>query len=101
MVGILYVCMINIISYLLVTAFTFTALSLAFYLFPMLLKLSPCTVQSNCVVRMFWNICLFVNLQGGRQFKVTKNDLIVIHRIPAEVGSQIVLEKVKMVIVIF
>ena len=31
---------------------------------------------------------------GGRQFKVTANDLIVINRIEADIGEQIFLEKV-------
>ena len=31
---------------------------------------------------------------GGHQFKVTANDLIVVNRIQAEVGSEIFLEKV-------
>ena len=31
---------------------------------------------------------------GGRQFKITKNDLIVINRIAADVGEKIILEKV-------
>ena len=35
---------------------------------------------------------------GGRQFKITKNDLIVVHRIPANVGSKIALEKVIIVL---
>ena len=31
---------------------------------------------------------------GGRQFKITSNDLIVINRIQADIGEQIYLEKV-------
>ena len=31
---------------------------------------------------------------GGRQFKITQNDLIVINRIPADVGESIFLQKV-------
>ena len=37
-------------------------------------------------------VCVF--FLGGRQFKITKNDLILVHRMPADVGSEIVLEKV-------
>ena len=33
-------------------------------------------------------------LVGGRQFKITSNDLIVINRIAADIGEQIYLEKV-------
>ena len=32
---------------------------------------------------------------GGRQFKITPNDLIVINRIPADIGEKIILEKVQ------
>ena len=38
------------------------------------------------------NVCFFII--AGRQHKVTLNDLVVINRIPAELGSQIVLKKV-------
>lgn len=31
---------------------------------------------------------------GGRQFKITTNDLIVVNKIPADIGSEIYLEKV-------
>lgn len=31
---------------------------------------------------------------GGRQFKITSNDLIVVNKIPADIGSEIYLEKV-------
>ena len=31
---------------------------------------------------------------GGRQFKITTNDLIVINKIEADIGEQIFLEKV-------
>ena len=34
---------------------------------------------------------------GGRQFKVTPNDLIVVNKTPADIGSEIYLEKVKIV----
>ena len=37
---------------------------------------------------------VYVFFLGGRQFKITKNDLILVHRMPADVGSEIVLEKV-------
>ena len=40
---------------------------------------------------MYNDVCIYL---GGRQFKITKDDLILIHRIPADVGSEIVLEKV-------
>ena len=33
-------------------------------------------------------------LVGGRQFKITSNDLIVINRIAADIGEQIYIEKV-------
>ena len=36
--------------------------------------------------------CFF--FAGGRQFKVTPNDLIMVNRIEADVGEQIYLEKV-------
>ena len=39
-----------------------------------------------------------INFVGGRQFKITKSDLIVVHRIPADVGSKIALEKVIIVL---
>ncbi len=32
---------------------------------------------------------------GGRQFKVTQNDLIVVNQIEADVGEKIFLEKVR------
>ena len=37
---------------------------------------------------------IFVKLEGGRQFKITPNDLIVINQIQADVGDEIYLEKV-------
>jgi ribosomal protein L21 len=32
---------------------------------------------------------------GGRQFKITPNDLIVVNQIEADIGDEIFLEKVK------
>ena len=37
-------------------------------------------------------ICWYCMYIGGRQFKITKNDLIVINRIAADVGEKIILE---------
>ena len=39
-------------------------------------------------------LCAMVSHVGGRQFKITQNDLIVINRIPADVGESIILQKV-------
>ncbi|XP_065912370.1 large ribosomal subunit protein bL21-like isoform X2 [Dysidea avara] len=54
------------------------------------------TISEEIEIQPPSNLFAVVHI-SGRQFKVTKNDLIVIHRIPAEVGSQIVLEKVLLV----
>ena len=40
----------------------------------------------------------FYMFSGGRQFKVTSNDLIVINRITADVGKKIILEKVHCIV---
>lgn len=37
---------------------------------------------------------------GGRQFKVTSNDLIVVNRIAADIGEEIYLDKVNNNIVV-
>ena len=41
----------------------------------------------------FHQRCLLFSL-GGRQFKVTPNDLIVVNQIQADIGNEIYLEKV-------
>ena len=46
---------------------------------------------------MYEHILWFHLHVGGRQFKVTPNDLIVVNKIPADIGSEIYLEKVKIV----
>jgi len=46
------------------------------------------------LILLWWYLHHSACFLGGRQFKVTKNDLIIIHRISADVGSKIVLEKV-------
>ena len=42
-------------------------------------------------------LCMIVcpTLTGGRQFKITTHDLIVINRIAADMGEKIILEKVQ------
>ena len=52
-----------------------------------------------CVASVF-NILIYIYMythSGGRQFKVTPNDLIVVNKIPADIGSEIYLEKVQIV----
>ena len=46
---------------------------------------------------MYEHILWFHLRVGGRQFKVTPNDLIVVNKIPADIGSEIYLEKVKII----
>ena len=46
---------------------------------------------------MYEHILWFHLHVGGRQFKVTPNDLIVVNKIPADIGSEIYLEKVKII----
>ena len=38
-------------------------------------------------------VCTYLHV-GGRQFKITANDLIVVNRIEADIGELIYLEKV-------
>ena len=45
-----------------------------------------------CISTLLINFCL---TSGGSQFKVAVNDIVMVNKLPAKVGSEIKLEKVR------
>ena len=50
---------------------------------------------ANCIaVSQFASFLIIISFAGGKQFKITSNDIIMIHKVAAKCGDKIRLRKV-------